>query len=115
MKAAHNFGCAIYRSQSRFLRRYAGDGSAETSGHQEVLVHALDLHLPIGLVGPRFSAAWNSLKSRYPNAKIVCQTEQSDQILEHWDVPTEPTTILLKGSRGMKMECMSTQLQERFQ
>ena len=90
-------------------------GSAETSGHQEVLVHALDLQLPVGLVSPRFKAAWNNLKSQYPNAQIVCQTERSHQVLKHWEVTNEPTTILLKGSRGMKMECVSTQLQERFQ
>lgn len=90
-------------------------GSAETSGHQEVLMHALDLNLQIGLVGPRFEAAWNSLKSRYPNAQIVCQTEHSHQVLEYWEVVNEPITILLKGSRGMKMEYMSNQLQERFQ
>ena len=90
-------------------------GPAEASGHQEVLMHAFDLNLPIGLVGPRFKAAWDSLKPSYPSARVVCQTERSDQILEYWDAANEPTTILLKGSRGMKMEHMSTQLQERFQ
>ena len=90
-------------------------GPAEESGHQEVLVYALDLNLPIGLVGPRFQEAWNKLRSRYPSAQIVCQTEQSDQVLESWNPINEPTTILLKGSRGMKMECISIHLQERFQ
>ena len=90
-------------------------GLAEASGHKEVIVHALDLHLPLGLVGPRFSAAWDSLRTRYPNAQIVCQTERSEQVLKLWNIPTDPTTILLKGSRGMKMEYMATQLQERFQ
>ena len=89
-------------------------GPAEASGHQEVLIHALDLNLTIGLVGPRFKAAWNTLSNKYPGAQIVCQTEHSGEILEHWSLPTKPTTILLKGSRGMKMEQMSTHLQERF-
>ena len=90
-------------------------GPAEKSGHQEVLVYALDLNLPIGLVGPRFQEAWNKLRSKYPNAQIVCQTEQSTQVLNSWSPSNEPTTILLKGSRGMKMECISMQLQERAQ
>lgn len=89
-------------------------GPAEESGHQEVLMHAFDLNLSIGLVGPRFKAAWKNLRSKYPNAQIVCQTENSHEVLEHWGITTDPMTILLKGSRGMKMEYISTQLQKRF-
>ena len=91
-------------------------GEAEVSGHQEVLQHALDLGLSIGLVGPRFSVAWHNLRSQYPEAQILCQVNTSDVVLNSlkFEDPTD-TTLLLKGSRGMKMEQISHDLQEQHQ
>ena len=89
-------------------------GPAEASGHQEVLMHALDLNLKVGLVGPRFKAAWENLKIKFPQTQLECQTDHSSGVLENWNVPSESMTILLKGSRGMKMERVSIQLQERL-
>ena len=90
-------------------------GSAEESGHQEVLQHAFDLQLTVGLIGPRFIAAWNILKSQFPNATVVCAVEKSPDVLAAWKPATNATTILLKGSRGMKVEQILSDLQERYQ
>lgn len=90
-------------------------GNAEETGHQEVLRHALSLQLPVGLIGPRFIRAWNTLKSDHLGAKIVCEVESSQDILSSWTPANEPTTILLKGSRGMKVERILSDLQEKYQ
>lgn len=82
-------------------------GSEEANVHQEVLVYALHSGLPIGLVGPRFLQAAQMLKIDTSN--IHWKTETSLQMGEMLSayIPTQSHTtlvILIKGSRGMKME-----------
>lgn len=90
-------------------------GSVEDAVHEDVLQYVLRLGIDFGLVGPRFQKAWNTMKRNFPNHTPVCLCDTSNQVLEHWTAPTADATILLKGSRGMKMENILSAIQQRFQ
>ena len=90
-------------------------GSLEDGVHEDVLQYVLRLGIDFGLVGPRFQKSWNTMKHNFPNHTPVCLCDTSNQVLEHWTPPTADATILLKGSRGMKMENILSAMQQRFQ
>ena len=76
-------------------------GEVELSSHQQVLRHALTLNLELVLVGPRFKHALDSLADDYNNIYIF---ENSTDVVKSFDFTKDNSLILLKGSRGMKME-----------
>lgn len=86
-------------------------GESEDSVHQEVLAYAFDADVRIGLVGPRFQNAWRQIQANYPHQTILHLSQDSQTFATEWTAPTENATILLKGSRGMRMEKILQQLQ----
>jgi UDP-N-acetylmuramoyl-tripeptide--D-alanyl-D-alanine ligase len=77
-------------------------GEVEQASHQEVLEHALSLKLDLVLVGPRFKQAWHTLESNV-TSNVQC-FDSSDDAGRSLTFPTSDGIVLLKGSRGIKME-----------
>ena len=77
-------------------------GEVEQASHQEVLQHALDLKLDLVLVGPRFKEAWSQLCT-ITTSNVQC-FESSELARRSITLPVKDGIVLLKGSRGMKME-----------
>jgi UDP-N-acetylmuramoyl-tripeptide--D-alanyl-D-alanine ligase len=81
-------------------------GKEEHSAHIDVLRLAISLKLKIGIVGPRFEAAYQSLNSQEQQS-IYWKSNTSNEMLKQIaKLPKGPKAILLKGSRGMKMEIL---------
>ena len=80
-------------------------GNSEQQAHRDMVNHALSLKFDLlGLVGPRYSAVANGI----PN--ILCAND-SDAMAKLLSTRIEGNeVILLKGSRGMKMEKILTHL-----
>lgn len=77
-------------------------GDVEQSSHQEVLQHALKLKLDLVLVGPRFKEAWHHITiDSTSNVQCFDSSEIAGRSIS---LPTDDAIVLLKGSRGMKME-----------
>ena len=79
-------------------------GEEEEESHQSVLLNAISKGFQIGLVGPRFANAAKIISSA-DHSRILWITQTSKEMAQLLNVqnPVE-RTILLKGSRGMKME-----------
>jgi len=79
-------------------------GKEERAAHTEILRLAISMGFQIGIVGARFATAANSL-GKHDASKISWSSSTSEEMscLIN-DLPYQRRTILLKGSRGMKME-----------
>ncbi len=78
-------------------------GSDEERVHQEVLEYAQNMDIQIGLVGPRFAKALHNIAQDETRASWIGSADTSAGFASHFTFPTS-ATILLKGSRGMRME-----------
>lgn len=87
-------------------------GSAEESVHQEVLEYAQELDIQIGLVGPRFAKALNNISRDSTTATWIGSADTSAAFVSTFTPPTS-ATLLLKGSRGMRMEHILEHIQSR--
>lgn len=84
-------------------------GTAEDSSHLEVLRLALDLKLPTALVGTRFQKAAQTLSTAEQNT-IIHSSSSSQEMAEYLlRMPNPPNIVLLKGSRGIRMERIADQ------
>jgi UDP-N-acetylmuramoyl-tripeptide--D-alanyl-D-alanine ligase len=114
MKAALN---ALVAQSTTIKVALLGDmlemGSIEDAVHDDVLQYALGLNVAVGIVGPRFQKSWAAMRHNFPNQNLICTCDNSTQVLEHWSPPNHDVTILLKGSRGMRMENVLSTIQER--
>jgi len=79
-------------------------GDEEAKAHLEVLQMAISQGYQIGIVGPRFHKAFLSLPQQQQES-VLWQTNTSLEMSALINaLPPQPRIILLKGSRGMKME-----------
>ena len=82
-------------------------GSEEAHVHQEVLTYAINSGLPLGLVGNRFLQAMQmiSLEGSKIYWKSETSAEMGEMLTKYINQHANTTwVILIKGSRGMKME-----------
>ena len=90
-------------------------GPLEHDSHKEVLLKAKALGLKVGCVGPRFIAAAQELE-----LTLWKTTEHSSEMAAHvikWLAASDPpqkVSILLKGSRGLRMEKIEGEIRELF-
>jgi UDP-N-acetylmuramoyl-tripeptide--D-alanyl-D-alanine ligase len=89
-------------------------GSYEEIGHQMVGVRAAEVADEIITVGPRARGiASSARKGRFPNVMIT-ELEDSDQVIDFLkDRLNENAVVLVKGSRGMRMERIVAELEDR--
>lgn len=79
-------------------------GETEESAHLEILELALQLKLPTAIVGARFQKASQKLSPEKQKEIVHC-SNSSIEMAEHlMKMSHPPKTILLKGSRGIRME-----------
>lgn len=79
-------------------------GEEEDAAHFKILTLALALKLPTAIVGSRFQKAALKLSEHQRKELVHCtksSQEMADYLLKMSD---PPNTILLKGSRGIRME-----------
>ena len=79
-------------------------GETEEAAHLEVLLLALRLKIDIAIVGSRFQQAYLQLSAEQQKEIVHC-AESSVEMAQHlMKMSQPPQTILLKGSRGIRME-----------
>ena len=80
-------------------------GDAEDEAHRQVIELGLNLNVTMGLVGPRFHKAYVALQALGKNlGNVQWLTNTSTEMAEAFVLEATPSIVLLKGSRGMKME-----------
>lgn len=89
-------------------------GTEEHSAHIEIIRLAISLKLQVGIVGPRFAAAYQTL-SPIEKESIRWQSPTSEEMSAHINqLPKGKKAILLKGSRGMRMENILNKYVEEY-
>jgi UDP-N-acetylmuramyl pentapeptide synthase len=79
-------------------------GEEEESAHIEILKLAISMGFQIGIVGPRFQNAAQKIK-KIAHDRINWITQNAQEMAGIVKaLPRNKRTILLKGSRGIKME-----------